>query len=124
MTAIRTVGEIGIAAIYLIGAVFNSVWTMGHTVEFYGGFADGAWLRPARSAVRELILPNARLFTVLLVLFQVTVAVLILIRGDLVKAALIAGGVFALVAGLASSPGGTAGNTVLAGIQFTLAWAR
>lgn len=111
-------------AIFLIGAGFNSIWTFGHTDEFSGGFADGAWLGPARSLIRNVVIPNARIFTVLLVLFMATVAILILTRGDLVKPALIAGGSFALVAALASSPGGTVGNLLLAGIRFALASAR
>lgn len=124
MTGLRTFGEIGLGVIYLIGAVFNAVWTLGHTGEFYGGFADGAWLGPARSLIRDVVLPNARVFTLLLVVFQTTVAVLVLTRGDLVAPALVAGGAFAVVAALASSPGGTAGNLVLAAVQFALAFAR
>lgn len=124
MTGIRTIAEIGIGVIYLIGAVFNSVWTLGHTDEFYEGFAEGAWLGPARSLVRDLVMPNARVFTVLLIVFQVTIGVLVLTRGDLVGPALLVGAAFALVAALVSSPGGTAGNLVLAGIQIALAVAR
>jgi hypothetical protein len=124
MTGLRTFTEIGIGMIYLIGAVFNSVWTLGHTDEFYGGFADGAWLGPARSLIRDLIIPNARVFTMLLIVFQVVIGVLIITRGDLVSPALIAGGSFAVIAALASNPGGTVGNLILAGIQFTLASAR
>ncbi len=124
MSGLRTIGEIGMGLIYLVGAGFNSLWTFGHTDQFYGSFADGAWLGPARSLIRDLIIPNARLFTVLLIVLQVVVGVLILSRGDLVRTALIIGGIFALVAALASSPGGTAGNLFLAGIQFALALAR
>ena len=124
MTGLRTFAEIGIGAIYLIGAVFNSIWTLGHTEEFYGGFAEGAWLGPAQSLIRDLIVPNARMFTIVLIVFQVTIGILILTSGDLVKPALIAGGTFAVVAALASNPGGTAGNLLLAGIQYALAFAR
>ena len=61
MTGLRTFAEIGIGAIYLIGAVFNSIWTLGHTEEFYGGFTEGAWLGPAQSLIRDLIVRNARI---------------------------------------------------------------
>ena len=46
---------------------------------------------------------------------------MILTRGDLVTAALIAGSVFSVLAALASSPGGTVGNVMLAAIQVVLA---
>ena len=74
--------------------------------------------------MHDLIVPNARVFTIALVLFQFTVAVLIFQRGDFVTPTLVAGGFFALAAALASSPGGTAGNLLLAGIQFALALTR
>ncbi len=124
MTGLRNFGEVAFGAIYLIGAVFNSVWTMRHTDEFYGGFADGAWFGPARSLIRDVVIPNARVFTVALIVFQLAIGVLILTRGDLVTPALVAGGTFAGLAALASSPGGTAGNMILAALQFALAAAR
>lgn len=46
---------------------------------------------------------------------------MILLRGDLVRPALLAGGGFALVAAAASSLGGTIANLALAAIQFTFA---
>lgn len=124
MTTLRTFGEVAIGLFFLIGAVFNAVWTLGHTDEFYSGFVEGAWLRPARSFVSDVIVPNARLFTILLIIFQVTVGVLVVTRGDLVTPALIAGGTFTLAAALASSPGGTVGNLILAAIQYALAFTR
>ncbi len=124
MTGLRTFGEIAMGVIFLVGAGFNSFWTLGHTDEFYGSFADGAWLPPAESLIRDVIMPNGRLFTGLLIAFQTAVGVLVLTRGDLVKAALIVGGVFAVGAALASSPGGTVGNLILAAVQFSLAAAR
>jgi hypothetical protein len=39
-----------------------------------------------------VVIPNGRLFTVLLIVFQTAVAIAILTRGDLVNAALLAGG--------------------------------
>ena len=95
-----------------------------HTTEFYEGFADGSWLEPAASFIRTVIIPNGTLFTVALITFQITISILIFTRGDLVAAALFAGGTFALVVALFSSPGGAIGNLVLAAIQFGLAAAR
>ena len=79
---------------------------------------------PARSLIRDVVIPNARVFTVALIVFQLAIGVLILTRGDLVTPALVAGGTFAGLAALASSPGGTAGNMILAALQFALAAAR
>ena len=110
--------------IFSIGAVFNTVYTLSHTDEFYGSFADGAWFGPARWFVNHVVLPNATWFTLLVILFQVAVAVLIFTRGDLATIALFAGATFALLAALASNPGGTIGNMALAAIQLFLALAR
>lgn len=124
MTGFRTVAELVMGVFYLIGAAFNLVWTFTHTDKFFGAFADGAWSRPAESLMRDFVIPNGRLITVLIIVFQVAVGVLILTRGDFVRTALIAGGLFAVATALVSSPGGTVGNLVLASIQFWLAFAR
>ena len=70
------------------------------------------------------MLPNATVFTVSLILFEIAVAVIILTRGELVRPALIAGAVFCVIAAVVSSPGGTAGNLALAAIQAALALSR
>jgi hypothetical protein len=110
--------------LYAAGAVFNAVYTMRHHEEFYGSFVDGAWLSPARSFVRNVVLPNGTLFTVVLIVFQVGVAAVLLTRSDWVVPALFAGAAFALVAAFASSPGGTVGNLALAAAQIGLAVTR
>lgn len=124
MSTFRVVTEIAIGAVYAAGAVFNTTYTLRHTSEFYKTFADRAWLRPAASLVRTVIIPNGTLFTVLLIAFQVTIAIAIFTRGDLVTAALLAGGAFAFVVAFFSSPGGTIANLMLATVQFGLATAR
>jgi len=124
VSTFRVVAEVAIGAVYAAGAVFNTVYTLRHTTEFYETFAGSAWLRPAASLIRTVIIPNGTLFTVLLITFQVTIAIAIFTRGDLVTAALLAGGVFSFVAAFFSSPGGTVGNLALAAIQFILAAAR
>jgi hypothetical protein len=124
VTGLRTVAEIAIGVLFAAGAVFNTVYTRSHSDEFYGSFADGAWLSPARSFINNVVLPNATVFTAVLIVFQVLVAIAILSRGDLVTAALYAGAAFAAVAALASNPGGTAGNLALAAIQLALALSR
>ncbi len=70
------------------------------------------------------MIPRGTPFTVLLMVFQVAVAVAILTRGELVEPALLVGGAFALIVAFFSSPGGTLGNLTLAGIQFALAFTR
>lgn len=110
--------------IFSAGAVFNTVYTLSHSDEFYASFAGGAWFAPARWFVNNVVLPNAAAFTILVIGFQGTVAVVIFTRGDLTTAALFAGAGFAFLAGLASNPGGTIGNFALAAIQLILALAR
>jgi hypothetical protein len=124
MTGLRTAAEIAIGVLYAIGAVFNLVYTLRNSDQFYGSFADGAWLPPARRFINEIVLANGTVFTVLLILFQAVSAVLILSRGDYVAAALMIGTIFSVLAALASSPAGTVGNLILAAIQMTLALAR
>jgi len=124
MTPLRSIAEVVIGVLFGAGAIFNATYTLGHSDEFYGSFADGAWLPPARWFVREVIIPNATVFTVFLVVFLAAVAVAILTRGDLVRAALFVGAAFAALAAFASNPAGTAGNLALAAIQAALALAR
>lgn len=124
MIALRTGMEIAIGVLYAAGAVFNTAYTLGHGDKFYGAFVEGAWLRPSRWFLRSIVLPNATTFTLALILFEIVVAVLILTRGELVQAGLIAGAIFCAIAAIVSSPGGTIGNLALAAIQTGLALSR
>lgn len=110
--------------IFAVGAVFNTVYTLRHSGEFFAEFAEKAWLTPARSITSRLIVPNSVAFTVLLIVFQVTVAASIVSRGDAVGPALVVGGGFAATVALFSSPGGALGNVAAAAVQFTLAATR
>lgn len=121
MDLLRNVAEVGVGVLFGIGAIFNATYTRTHGEEFYGSFAEGAWLVPARRVIEKVVIPNSTVVTALLVLFGAAEAIMILLRGDLVRPALLAGGGFALVAAAASSPGGTVANLALAAIQFTLA---
>ena len=120
----RNVVEIALGLLFGVGAAFNTVYTLSHGDEFYGSFAEGAWLAPARGAIEKVVLPNATLVTILVILVQLAVAVMILTRGDLVVTGLVMGAGFAFVAALASSPGGTVGNLALAAIQLVVALGR
>jgi hypothetical protein len=121
---IRNIAEIGFGVVYSIGAIFNSVYTFKHGEEFFGSFARGAWLPPAGSFVSKVVIPNAKVFTGLLIAFQVSVAVGIFSRGLLATYALYAGTVFCVVAALVSNVGGAIANLLMAVIQFILAFAR
>jgi len=118
---LRNLLEIGIGLLFLIGAIFNSLYTFRHGDEFSGSFAENALLIPARALVRKLVIPNARLFTVLLVAFQLSVAFCILSRGELAVPGLIAGAIYSFAAALVSNTGGAIANLVLTAIQLALA---
>ena len=121
---IRNILEIGIGLLFLIGAIFNSVYTFRHGDEFYGSFTENALLAPARALVRRLVLPHDRLFTILLIIFQLVVAFCILSRGELVETGLIAGAIFCFAAALVSNVGGAIANLILAIGQLYLALTR
>lgn len=123
MDWLRSPAEIAIGVIFGVGAVFNALYTLSHTDDFYGSFARGAWFGPGRRIVERVVLPNGRAFTVALITFQVIVAATILTRGDFVTVGLLAGAAFSVLAALVSSPGGALGNLVLAVLQGALALA-
>ncbi|HSR19767.1 MAG TPA: hypothetical protein VLL49_02525 [Anaerolineales bacterium] len=109
----RSVVEIAFGLLFLIGAVFNTLYTMRHGAEFYGSFADGALWPVARTLVRTIVIPRARFFTALMIVFQLVVAVCILSRGPLVAAGLAAGAIFALGAVLVSNAAGAIANLAM-----------
>jgi hypothetical protein len=124
MQTVRNIGEIGFGILFLIGAIFNLTYTIRNGEEFFGSFADNAWLPLSRPLMRNVVIPRARLFTVLIVVAQVTAAALILSRGARAGYGLILGAAFALTAALVSSPGGAIANLVLGALQALLAMAR
>jgi hypothetical protein len=66
------------------------------------------------------VIPRARVFTILLIVFQVMVAFSLLSRGGFVGLGLFAGAVFCFFAALVSSTGGAIANLILAGMQILL----
>ena len=121
---VRTIAEIGIGLLYVVGAIFNTLYTRTHGEEFYGSFAEGAWFPPAGALVKRYVIPHSRPFTYLLIAFQLLVALAILSRGPYVVYGLYAGAIFALGAALVSSVGGAIANLALAAVQFLLAFTR
>ena len=116
--------EIGLGIIYMVGAGFNASYTLKHGEEFFGSFARGAWFTPSRWFIQKFVVPNPRIFTITLILFQLFVAVALLSRGALVGLGLLAGTVFCLYAVFVSNVPGAIANIGLALIQFYLASAR
>jgi hypothetical protein len=121
---IRNLLEIGFGLIYLIGAIFNSLYTLKHGDEFYGSFARGAWFPPSRRFVQTVVIPRSRVFTFLLIVFQVLVAFAVLSRGTFVVYGLIAGTVFCLGVVFVANPAGAIANLLMAALQFFLAYTR
>jgi hypothetical protein len=121
---VRSIVEIGFGLVYLIGALFNCLYTWRHGAEFYGGFAARAVWPPARGFVASVVIPRAAIFTGILVGFQALVGLSILSRGALVTPALVAGALFCIGAALVSSLGGAIANMVMACVQIYLALAR
>jgi len=121
---LKNIVEIGVGLLFLVGAIFNASYTFRHGEEFYGSFAASAWFRPSRKLIRSVVIPHARLFTILLVALQVSIAVTILSRGNLVQYGLMAGAVFSLAAVLVSNVPGAIANLALAALQVFLAFTR
>ena len=117
-------GEIIIGVLYAMGAGFQAFDTLRHSRVFYQDMADLAWLRPAQIFVEDLLVPNSVVVTVLVVVFQATLAIAILSRRAAVRPALLAGGVFSIAGALTGGPAETIGYAVLAMIHFRLAAAR
>lgn len=117
---IKNIIEIGIGLTYLVGAVFNSVYTFNHGDVFYGSFAENALFAPSRLFVKNIVLPYSKIFTILLILFQLLVATSILSRGIFIKPGLIAGAAFCILAAIFSNTSGLIANLIFAAIQFYL----
>jgi hypothetical protein len=116
--------EIGFGLLFLVGAIFNAGYTFQHGEEFYGSFAASAWFYPSRKLIRNVVIPQAKLFTILLIVLQGSIAIMILSRGNLVKPGLIAGVVFCLAAAFVSNVPGAIANLALAGALAILAATR
>ncbi len=120
----RTVAELVIGALYATGAGFQAFDTLRKSEEFYRDMANQAWLRPAELFVERVLVPNSFTVTVLVVVFQATLAIAIFSRGAAVRPALLAGGVFSIVGALTGGPAETVGYAVLSVIHFRIASKR
>ena len=124
LSNLKNIVEIGVGLLFLVGAIFNASYTLRHGEEFYGSFAASAWFRPSRKLVRSVVIPHAKLFTILLIALQVSIAVMILSRSNLVQYGLIAGAIFSLAAVFVSNVPGAIANLALAALQVFLALTR
>lgn len=122
--SLRNIIEIGFGIIYMIGAGFNFSYTRKHEEEFFGGFARNTWFPPAGWFIQKFVIPNPRIFTVTLVLFQLFVGIALLSRGPYVGLGLLAGTAFCMYAVFVSNVPGAIANLVMAVIQFYLASTR
>ena len=120
----RNIVEIGFGVLYLIGAIFNSLYTLRHGNEFYGSFADKAILSISRNLIRRVVVPHAKLFTAMLIVFQLIVAFSILSRGIFVKLGLIAGAVFSFTVVFVSNTSGAIANLIMSIAQVYLMLTR
>lgn len=117
----RTIAEIVIGVLYAIGTVHQGLFVLWNSEEFYVAMADQAWLGPAETFIRNVLVPNSVVVTVLVVLLQGVLAVAILSRRSFVAPALIAGGVFSMMGAITGSPAETIGYGALAALHFWLA---
>ena len=121
---LRNILEIGFGVIYLIGGVFNAVYTFRNGEKFFGSFAENTWFSPGKWFISKFVIPNPRMFTITLILFQLLVAIALLSRGPFVGLGLLAGTVFSLYAVFVSNVQGAIVNIGLAVMQFYLASIR
>jgi len=118
------IGEIGFGILFLISAIFNLSYTLRHGKEFYGSFVANAWFGPYKTLIRTVVIPHATVFTILLVVLLVSLALMILTRGNFVKPALIVGAVFSLAIVPASNLPGAIANLAMAAALTLLALAH
>ena len=55
---LRNILEIGFGLIYLIGGVFNAVYTFRNREKFFGSFAESAWFPPAKWFITKFVIPT------------------------------------------------------------------
>ena len=113
--------EMGFGILFMIGAGFNSAYTLKHGEEFYRGFAKGAWFSPASWFINRFVIPNPRIFTIWLILFQLFVAIALLSQGPNVRLGLLAGTAFCLYAVFVSNFSGAIANLAMAVLLYYLA---
>ena len=132
MTSIsnRKLGGIGwniwrtfIGCSYLAAAIFNTVYTLPRSDQLEG-YADGAWFPFLADFMRDVFMPNGDLFMILVIGFEVAVALLILSRGGYVDAGVTASVLWVLAVLPFLAWPYLITNIVLAGMQGVLLFRR
>ena len=121
---LRSMLEIGMGVVYMAGAGFNLVYTLKNGEKFYTSFAEGTWFAPASWFIQKFVIPNPRIFTIMLVLFQLFVGIALLSQGPNVGLGLLAGTAFCMYAVFVCNVPGAIANLALAVLQFYLVSAR
>lgn len=124
LMAFRKAAELTIGVLYAIGAVHQAFFVLQHSEQFYVDMADQAWFPPSQAFIERFLVPNSAAITVLVAVFEATLAIAILSRGAAVRPALIAGGVFSAVGALTGGPVETVGYGLLAVLHLWLAAKR
>ena len=122
--SLRNILEIGLGILYMIGAGFNLAYTLKNGEKFYTAFAQRTWFAPASWFIQNFVVPNPRIFTVTLILFQLFVGIALLSQGPNVSLGLLAGTAFCMYAVFVSNIPGAITNLVMAVLQFYLAISR
>ena len=122
--SLRNILEIAFGVIYMIGAGFNFAYTLKNGEKFYGSFADSTWFAPSKWFIEKFVIPNPKIFTITLILFQIFVGTALLSQGPYVGLGLLAGTAFCMYAVFVSNVTGAIANLVMALIQFYLATIR
>jgi hypothetical protein len=68
---------------YLTAAVFNTIYTLPRSNQL-DGYAEGAWFPFLEDFMWDVFMPNGELFMTLVIIFEITVAILILSRSSYV----------------------------------------
>jgi hypothetical protein len=122
--SLRYILEIAFGVIYMIGAGFNFAYSLRHGEAFYSFFAKNTWFPPGGWFIQRFVIPNPRIFSVTLILFQVFVGMTLLSQGTYVGLGLLAGTVFCMYAVFVSNVPGAIANLALAVLQFYLVSSR
>lgn len=123
-TSVRSILEIGLGIIYMVGAGFNFAYTLKNGEKFYRAFAEGTWFAPASWFIQKFVIPTPRIFTTTLILFQLFVWIALLSQGPYVMLGLLAGTAFCMYAVFVSNVPGVVANLAMAVLQFYLATGR
>lgn len=104
--------------VFVVSSGINLVMTLPHP-EYYSLFADMALFSFYGDLVRQIVVPNAFFFSIVLILYELTIGLLMLGRGRWVTIG-VAGAVLFLLAIMPAIGLYTVGNVVLAGLVALL----